>query len=219
MIEEASRRLFEAGVFGSKILLIILLLIFSFINADVSFLKDKPRMFLFETIVVGLSAAVPFIFIAMNRGKGFGDAASLGVTAFFVFFLFHIVMEFSGQNKASEDLTSKEKKQQDVIKKIIKSKAVTYIALFIVVFMLLMALLIRDIGPGIGVITREALFMALCGALPVVMIARDRGEKDHVKVFKDFMIHFGLFLAGHTALQLGGFYTHLFMPKLNELKT
>ena len=216
MIESASRHVFEIGVFGTKIVLIFLLLILSFINADVSFIKDKPRMFLFESVVVGLSAGVPFTYIAMNRGRDLSDAISLGVTAFLIFFLFHIVMEFSGQNQALVDetkLTEMQQKQQDVIEKVTRFKATRWIIFAIMIIMLILALVVRDIGPGFGVITREAFLMAICGALPTIMIAKDRDEKDSLKIFKEFMTYFGVFFAGHYTLQMGGFYTHLFTKK------
>ena len=212
MIESASR-VFGISVVGTKIVLIFLLLILSFINADVRFIKDKPRMFLFESVVVGLSAGVPFTYIALNRGRNLSDAISLGVTAFLIFFLFHIVMEFSGQNQAMIDeskLTETQQKQQDVIEKVTKFKATKWI---IFAIMLILALVVRDIGPGFGVVTREAFLMAICGALPTIMIAKDRDEKDSLKIFKEFMTYFGVFFAGHYTLQMGGFYTHLFTKK------
>jgi hypothetical protein len=219
MIESASRHVFGISVFGTKIVLIFLLLILSFINADVSFIKDKPRMFLFESVVVGLSAGVPFTYIAMNRGRDLSDAISLGVTAFLIFFLFHIVMEFSGQNQALIDetkLTEMQQKQQDVIEKVTKFKATRWIIFAIILVMTILALVVRDMGPGFGVVTREAFLMAICGALPTIMIAKDRDEKDSLKIFKEFMTYFGVFFAGHYALQMGGFYTHVFMKKLDE---
>ena len=218
-VKHGSRHVFELGVFGTKIVLIFLLLILSFINADVSFIKDKPRMFLFESVVVGLSAGVPFTYIAMNRGRDLSDAISLGVTAFLIFFLFHIVMEFSGQNQAMVDetkLTKMEQKQQEVIEKVTKFKATRWIIFAIMIIMLILALVVRDVGPGFGVITREAFLMAICGALPTIMIAKDRDEKDSLKIFKEFMTYFGVFFAGHYALQMGGFYTHVFMKKPDE---
>ena len=221
-VKTGSRHVFEIGVFGSKITLIFLLLILSFINADISFIKDKPRMFLFESVVVGLSAAVPFTYIAMNRGKEIGDAISLGVTAFLVFFLFHIVMEFSGQNQAMVDkaqLTESEKKQQAVVEMVTKLKATKWIIFAIVLIMIILALAVHDFGPGAGIITREAFLMAICGALPTIMIARDRDEKDVKKILIDFATYFGVFFAGHYALQLGGFYTHLFLKKPDEFTT
>jgi hypothetical protein len=63
---------------------------------------------------------------------------------------------------------------------------------------------------------KEAFLMAICGALPTIMIARDRDEKDGKKIVIDFFTYFGAFFAGHVALQMGGFYTHLFLPKANE---
>lgn len=218
-VKHGSRQAFETGVFGSKITLIILLLVLSFVNADVSFVKEKPRMFLFESVVVGLSAGVPFTYIAMNRGKELGDAVSLGVTAFLVFFLFHVVMEFSGQNQAMIDksqLTTAQQKQQAVVEKVTKLKATKWIIGAIVVFMILLALFVHDVDVGVGTMMKEALLMATCGALPTIMIARDRDEKDGKKIAIEFFTYFGMFFAGHVALQLGGFYTHLFLPKPDE---
>jgi hypothetical protein len=218
-VKHGTRQAFETGVFGSKITLIILLMVLSFVNADVSFIKEKPRMFLFESVVVGLSAGVPFTYIALNRGKELGDAVSLGVTAFLIFFLFHVVMEFSGQNQAmidKEKLTDAQKKQQDVVEKVTKLKATKWIIGAIVVFMILLALAVRDVDIGVGTMMKEALLMATCGALPTIMIARDRDEKDGKKIAIDFFTYFGMFFAGHVALQMGGFYTHLFLPKADE---
>lgn len=218
-VKHGSRQAFETGVFGSKIVLIILLMVLSFVNADVSFIKEKPRMFLFESVVVGLSAGVPFTYIALNRGKDFGDAASLGVTAFLIFFLFHVVMEFSGQNQAMIDksaLTTAEQKQQAVVEKVTKLKATKWIIGAVIVTMILLALTVHDVDIGVGTMMKEALLMATCGALPTIMIARDRDEKDGKKIAIDFFTYFGMFFAGHIALQMGGFYTHLFLPKLDE---
>lgn len=218
-VKHGSRKVFETGVFGSKIALIILLLVLSFVNADVSFINKKPRMFLFESVVVGLSAGVPFTYIALNRGKDLGDAISLGVTAFLIFFLFHVVMEFSGQNQAmidKEKLTTTEQKQQAVVEKVTKLKATKWIIGAIGLFMIILALTVHDFSIGLGVILKEALLMATCGALPTLMIARDRDEKDGKKIAIDFFTYFGMFFAGHVALQMGGFYTHLFLPKPDE---
>ena len=220
-VKHGSRQAFETGVFGSKIVLIILLMILSFVNADVSFIKEKPRMFMFESVVVGLSAGVPFTYIALNRGKELGDAISLGVTAFLIFFLFHVVMEFSGQNHAMIDkatLTTAEQKQQAVVEKVTKLKATKWIIGAVIVFMTLLALVVHDVSIGFSTMMKEAFVMALCGALPTIMIARDRDEKDGKKIAVDFFTYFGAFFAGHVALQMGGFYTHLFLPKQDELE-
>lgn len=59
--------------------------------------------------------------------------------------------------------------------------------------------------------------MALCGALPTVMIAIDRQEKNKLKIVKDFFVYFIAFFIGHLVLQYGGFYTHTFMKKPDEI--
>lgn len=199
---EKSKRVFVAGILGSKITIIILLLIFSFVNAEVSFVKEKPRMFVFESSVVGLSAAVPFTYIALNRGVEPGRAVLLGITAFIIFFLFHVGMEFSGENHAMID-----ESKQSVIEKVFKFRGTKLIIGAIVVYMILLALAVRDVSIGVGTMLKEALLMATCGSLPTIMIARNRHEKDGKKIAVDFFTYFGAFFSGHIALQMGGVYT------------
>ena len=199
---EKSKRVFVAGILGSKITVIILLLIFSFVNAEVSFVKEKPRMFVFESAVVGLSAGVPFTYIALNRGVDLGRAVLLGVAAFLIFFLFHVGMEFSGENHAMID-----ESKQGVTEKVFKFRGTKWIIGAIVVYMILLALVVRDVSIGVNTMLKEALLMATCGALPTIMIARNRDEKDGKKIAVDFFTYFGAFFAGHVALQMGGVYT------------
>jgi len=199
---EKSKRVFVAGILGSKITIIILLLIFSFVNAEVSFVKEKPRMFLFESAVVGLSAGVPFTYIALNRGVELGRAVLLGVAAFLIFFLFHVGMEFSGENQALID-----ESKQGVIEKIFKFRGTKWIVGAIVLYMIILALTVRDVSVGFNTMMKEALLLATCGALPTIMIARDRNEKDGKKIAVDFFTYFGVFFTGHVALQMGGVYT------------
>lgn len=198
---EKSKRVFVAGILGSKITVIILLLIFSFVNAEVSFVKEKPRMFVFESAVVGLSAGVPFTYIALNRGVDLGRAVLLGIAAFLIFFLFHVGMEFSGENHAMID-----ESKQGVTEKVFRFRGTKWIIGAIVVYMILLALVVRDVSIGVGTMLKEALLMATCGALPTIMIARNRDEKDGKKIAIDFFTYFGAFFAGHIALQMGGVY-------------
>ena len=128
-------------------------------------------------------------------------------------------MEFSGQNQAmidKEKLTKTEQKQQAVIEKVTKLKATKWIIGAVIALMTLLALVVHDVSIGVGTMMKEALLMATCGALPTIMIARDRDEKDGKKIAIDFFTYFGAFFAGHIALQMGGFYTHLFLPKPDE---
>ena len=199
---EKSKRVFVAGILGSKITVIILLFIFSFVNAEVSFVKEKPRMFVFESAVVGLSAGVPFTYIALNRGVDLGRAVLLGIAAFLIFFLFHVGMEFSGENHAMID-----ESKQGVTEKVFRFRGTKWIIGAIVVYMILLALVVRDVSIGVGTMLKEALLMATCGALPTIMIARNRDEKDGKKIAVDFFTYFGAFFSGHVALQMGGVYT------------
>jgi hypothetical protein len=82
--------------------------------------------------------------------------------------------------------------------------------------MFILALIVHDGGMPFGTLMAEASLMALCGALPTVMIAIDRQEKNKLKIVKDFFVYFIAFFIGHLVLQYGGFYTHTFMKKPDE---
>lgn len=198
---EKSKHVFVAGILGSKITIIILLLIFSFVNTEISFIKEKPRMFLFESFVVGLSAGVPFTYIALNRGFDVRRAVLLGLTMFLIFFLVHVGMEFSGENHALID-----ESKQGITEKVFQFRGTKWIIGAIVIYMILLALEVRDVSIGVGTMLNEALLLATCGALPTIMIARNRNEKDGKKIAVDFFTYFGAFFTGHIALQMGGVY-------------
>jgi FtsH-binding integral membrane protein len=126
-------------------------------------------------------------------------------------------MEFSGQNQAIVDksqLTESEKKQQAFIDKVKKLKATKWIIFAIVLLVIVMSVVVRDVGPGVGTVTREAFLMAICGALPTIMISMNRDDKH---VLKEFVVYFGLFFVGHYTLQLGGFYSNLLPEKSNNI--
>jgi len=206
------RHYFEIGVFGGKITLILLLLILSFINADTTFIQASPRAFLTESIVSGLSGAIPFYFIAMYRKVPPGDAATISVTAFLMLFLLNVVMEFSGMNKSS-NLTASEQKQQNFLTAFTGSRVLIGIVAFV---MLILALWVHDMSPGISIVFKEALIMGLAGALPTLLVAYDRKEPKATKYFMNFALMFVIFFIGHFVLQLGGFYAHIFERGLNE---
>lgn len=80
-------RLFEYGVLTGKASMIVVLLLFAFINADTSFVCGNPKYFLSECVIVGACTAVPTIVLAYNRRTPFKDAANAFMIAFLVFFI------------------------------------------------------------------------------------------------------------------------------------
>jgi hypothetical protein len=110
-------------------------------------------------------------------------------------------MEFSGENHALID-----ESKQGITEKVFKFRGTKWIIGAIVIYMILLALAVRDVSIGVGTMLNEALLLATCGALPTIMIARNRDEKDGKKIAVDFFTYFGTFFAGHIALQMGGVY-------------
>ena len=142
---------------------------------------------------------------------------NVALTAFLVFFIFNVFMEFSGFNQTSVDvekLDESDKKRNELV-----IKAGKWIIGIGSVVAILLALAVRDTNfYSWKWLTLEGFVFALSGAIPVIMIAVDRKEKDAGKITKDFFIMFFLFFIGHYILHYGGFYTHIFSDKsaINE---
>jgi hypothetical protein len=210
-----SENLFNGGILGSKILIMVLLFILSLVNAYTKFITSKPRKFLVEGVLVGLGAALSFLFIAATRGVDALPMFNVSALAFLVFFVFHILMEMSGFNQGALDpskLGGKMQKQQ----KVLTSKPVMGILVIIGAIMVVIAAINWDftntsdypISPlKLGL---EGLVVAVLNALPTVMIAIDRGEKNAKKIAKDTGIMGAAFFGGHILLQAGGFYSSAF---------
>ena len=208
----AASTVFEAYVLLAKAFMILFLLILSFVNAHGDFAGKNPKLFVGESMLVGGLTALAFAFIAWARRMELSGIFNTALTAFLVFFIFNVFMEFSGFNQASVDvekLSDSDKKRNKLImdggKWVIGGGAAVAI---------LLAAIVRDTNfYSWGWLSTEAFVFALSGAVPVIMIAKDRKEKDGAKIAKDFFIMFALFFFAHFVLQFGGFYTHIFSDK------
>ena len=99
---------FEYGVLASKFILLITLLVVSFINANGVLIGEHPREFLTEAVTVGSTTALATAVIGISR---FADTATIlnaMFIAFLVFFIFHVLMEFSGMNLEESRVEPKE---------------------------------------------------------------------------------------------------------------
>lgn len=209
--------MFETYVLLSKAFIILFLLILSFMNAHGDFAGKNPKLFVGESVLVGGLTALAFAFIAWSRHMELSGIFNVALTAFLVFFIFNVFMEFSGFNQTSVDvekLDESDKKRNELV-----IKAGKWIIGIGSVIAILLALAVRDTNfYSWKWLTLEGFVFALSGAVPVIMIAVDRKEKDAGKITKDFFIMFFLFFIGHYILQYGGFYTHIFSDKsaINE---
>jgi len=206
----------EELVFGSKVLIMVLLAVLSIVNGYNKFVSAKPRRFLGEGLLIGGVSAVSFLAIAASRGLPIEYMANIGALSFLVFFVFHVFMEFSGFNQGSID-PSKLGGRQQKLQRAFRPRPATYVFVILGSIMAVVALINRDMTKGtttepLGGIQLglESLMFGTVNALPTVMLEIDRGEKNGKKIATDTAVMGAAFAVGHLMLQLGGFYTAAF---------
>jgi len=194
---------FEGGVVGGKIIVMLLLIVFAFMNHDVDFIKNHPSEFLGEAIVVGLGTTIPVLFIGFRRGNPVGSVMSAGFIGFLVFFIFHILMEFAGQNAkvASSKLVAEEKA---IFWPVVISVLLISLILGVIAFQ------VRKFDMCISESILESVVFGLFNASPFLWIEYNRGERNIGNLIVAFLKYFFAFFIGCMVLQAGGFWSNVF---------
>lgn len=196
------KQVFESGILVGKFTVLILLLVFAFMNHDASFVAKNPKDFLAEAMAVGGASAVSTLFVGLARHNPVSATVTPTFIAFLVFFLYHVLMEFSGQNsvKKSEKVIKEEKKIFWPV--IAIAGAVGLVLAYI-------ALRVRDFDQGIPSSLIQGAIFAIINVIPLMIIAAHRGEEGG-KLAIVFFLNFALFAFGFMVLQAGGFWSHVF---------
>ena len=134
---------------------------------------------------------------------------NVALTAFMSFFFINVLMEISGQNLINNSdatsLTDVQKTQLGHIN-IIKQLDVFKGSVFVVsVILITLALLNRDMGPGVSILLFESILFGVTGILPGIYLSKNRGQKPNNNTL---IKHFVLFAFIHIICQLGGLYTY-----------
>ena len=202
-------KVFKGGIVLSKLVVIVLLLIYAYRNLYTSFVVSNPAAFLSESIMYGGATGIPVLIILLIRGNGLGISSTWALTAFMTFFFLNVIMELSGQNALNQSgdttLTSDQQKQLQQVTNLEQGNVFKGSVLLLGLVLVTMALLNQDTGPGIRYVIFESFIIGLAATVPSFFQAKDRGVD---KPFNRTMIfHFLLFAIGHLIFQLGGFYT------------
>jgi hypothetical protein len=207
---------FERGVLVSKFLFIILLIVLSFINIDVTYIFNNPRNFLTESMMSGLFAIIPVIFMATNRGLKVGNMINAVLITFLFFFLFNVLMEFAGLNSYFN--TTNEEKESDSNKKKVIKAVESQLWLWIIVLIVCLVLsylayleydfkIFKNSDKFNWVLfVVEMTIFSYFNTLPQVLITRNR----NANMTFSFFTTYAMFMIAYLVLQSGGFFTHLF---------
>lgn len=204
---------FEWGVILSRFGLLATLTTMSYINADVSFISTKPRDFLEEALLVGGTSFIAVSILAYNRDAELKKILNASIVVFFVFFIFHILMELSGFN----NLTALEIKNSDnnitnTINNIILSSKTVWPTLIISGgIMWSLAYKISEFGQyrrkGFKNSALECLLFGTINAAPTYIISKNRGANNNTALIETSKMTF-IYGIGYILLEAGGYFTN-----------
>jgi len=198
--------IFEGGVIAGKLLVMILLVVFAFMNYNTAFICRKPKEFIGEAIAVGVGTAIPVIFIGLRRGASIGSVSSAAFIGFLVFFIFHVLMEFSGKNET--------KRSGELKRKLDNEEAVLFwptVAIGGVIALVLgfIAFKVQKFDMCFSEAMLEAAVFGLFNTIPLIWIEYNRGDSP-LELTLAFFKYFFAFGAGCMILQAGGFWSRVF---------
>ena len=199
-------QIFEGGVIAGKLLVMILLVVFAFMNYNTAFVCKKPQEFLGEAIAVGVGTAIPVIFIGLRRGASIGSVSSAAFIGFLVFFIFHILMEFSGHNEQNRTGALKQKLETQEKTLFIPTLVIGGVIALILGFI---AFKVQKFDMCFSEAMLEATIFGLFNAIPLVWMEYNRGETP-LELTIAFFKYFFAFGAGCMVLQAGGFWSGVF---------
>jgi len=146
--------------------------------------------------------ALPVVWILHNRGMPWMSTVSVGVSAFMLFYLFHVFMEFSGANESTDRYAKKSVTQ--------------WIVIIVGIVMFTLSLIVHDFTPGFGTILMETMVIGLSGASLELYKAYNRGHTDYLAKFVKMFVLISLTT---IILQFGGLYTQLGGTSINNFES
>lgn len=195
-------------------------------DKNTTFLKNNPGLVVGEAFVVGIGSAIALAIVCANRRfapifASFRESSVVRncLIVFLLFFGIHFLLELSGFNEIEETGgTRKMKKNLDKAESSIVGRGFVFLVVMLMLAFTLcgwddpFAPQIHGWGPrppwripGWPGFMFEGLWVALFGALPFVMIVKDRGGHGG-EVATEFFKYFIMFYMGHFGLQYSGLY-------------
>lgn len=209
---------FTQLVLSGKLSMILLLMIFSVINGHVEYVEKKPRLFITDAILTGLTGAIVAVFLAFTRGRP--DLwMNHAIFALLFFFFFHVSREFMGYFSilGNRPVTNK---SLEIQYNVLKYPITIVVGLFILAFVGL-AIMEHDMpvfkGGILGNFSApsafaiETLVVSLVLGIGEIIVLYNHGERRLSKLLESIAV----FLATHLVLQFGGFYKTIYSGKVN----
>ncbi len=220
---------FDSSLITLKVIFILLFIIMAFMNKYLKFIKENTFTFTMETIIYGISGAIPFLFMeAYRRGP---DEKKNYLTMFIIMFLlyafFNIILEMGGlyawlyeedEESSKEAEVHHQTTHQLLFHNMLNSTYITIglVLLYVIFTMVMITFKVFNFHiEGYGnnnllMFSLETLIFGLCNSLPFFLVAYNR-EKPHFNFNKNAIevgLIFAKFVILHLLLQGSGFYNH-----------
>ena len=214
--QETATKLFENFALLGKGGLILLLVVLALLNGNVSYVAKNPNKFMQDAVATGGFGALAAVFLTLTRGRP-DLMLNHFIFALLLFFLYHVCREFAGYFTifGSEQMTSKEKAEENKL-----SKPLLIVGSIALVIALGLAFTAREapdmshgifqsLSPSFAFALETIIFVAIITG-GEVLVAKNHNDPIGTAVGTSAL----LFTFVHLVLQGGGFYGHLYHPKI-----
>jgi hypothetical protein len=218
---------YENSLLILQLFILLVLIIASIINKDLSFGKNISLIdskytvrFIIETIIVGIGCALPFVYMKWMRDSNNATIYNLSVLFIFSFVfmaLLNILFQFSGLYSYIFGIGSVPESKDNIKKGLIRSVLLSNIIIIglIVLQILYISLVVGNTDiPAytdnfIMLFGFELLIFAISNTLPTLLITIDRIGFFNNSIIFTILTSMIVFSILHTSFQMSGFYKHL----------
>jgi hypothetical protein len=210
-----SRKIFNRSIILAQFIVLITLLVVAIINSNVEFISENPGEFIKEATMVGGVTACTAAFIGMSRMASKNDILKSALLVFFIFFVIHVLMEFSGMyglmRKSKYDISFKETaEREERLKNIQITTAVTgTIVGLIAIAITPIILRVWHFKGKPSKYLFECIVFAVLNAIPAYAIDKNRGADNNSAIVRSVFMGTG-FGALYLGLQAGGLINNVF---------
>lgn len=227
---------FEKNLMTVKAILVIMLMVMAIYYPlkfkTTGIIGQKPLLMLAESVVLAMSAIVPFIMLVLLRNKKYAlkDIIKYGILIFIVFFVLNYLLELSGFYEYTfaspkPSIKAAAEQQYTETEKFVHTLDISLRSIFLLVAVVIFIILflavffVRDTNidynfKGVNkwiIFFFETLLFGAISAVPIYFIAKNRKDLDPTKTSEEFLIVTAKFMLINIFLQFSGFYNHFFI--------
>lgn len=217
-----SQKTFNRAIILAQFIVLITLIVVAIINSNIEFISAKPGEFISEATMVGGVTACTVAIIGMNRMASQNDILKSALVVFFIFFVIHVLMEFSGMYglmcKSDYEIPLGQKAdREDKLKNIQITTAVTGTIIGLIAIAITPIILrVWHFKGKTSKYMLECITFAVLNAIPAYAIDKHRGADNNSAIARSVFMGTG-FGALYLGLQAGGLINNVFSEPSDSL--